>query len=136
MRFCKCSSRCAAGAPRPASRRGSIASRCAARVARTQEDRSRGGGGSGARRIHPGGPVKIVVPVEQLDEERLVNIERRIVLGARIGEARSARRSLAFAAAAVCALAGGVIGWQLHRTDVPAPVPAPAIAMHGATLDL
>src|SRR5439155_10784047 len=69
-------------------------------------------------------------------DERLVNIERRIVTGARIGEARAPRRYLAFAAAAVAAMAGGVIGWQLHRTEIPAAVPAPAIAMHGATMDL
>ena len=61
------------------------------------------------------------VPVEQLDDERLTNIERRVVAGAADAAARpnllrSPRRYLGFAAAAMAAMAVGVIGWRLGGT--------------------
>src|SRR4029077_14047628 len=90
------------------------------RGGRAQEGRDGRAGGSGASRVHPGGPVKLVgrVPVEQLDAERLVNIERRIVANARIGaEPRPSRRLLAFATVAMAAVVTGIVGWQLHRPE-------------------
>ena len=61
------------------------------------------------------------VPVEQLDDERLTNIERRIVSGAAdaAAQARPARparfgAALAVAALAVVVAGAGVAGWQLR----------------------
>lgn len=58
------------------------------------------------------------IPVEPLDDERLTNIERKIVAGAAEMVARPHRESrfspvLAFAAAAVVVLGAGAIGWKL-----------------------
>ena len=80
------------------------------------------------------------IPVEQLDEERVVNIERKIVAGAHERMAqplREPRRLLGFAAAAVAAMAAGVVGWKLHRAEVPVAADNESvIAMHGSTLQL
>ena len=68
------------------------------------------------------------VPVEPLDDERLTNIERRVVAGAADAPARPLRASrpfLGIAAAAACALAAGVIGWKLG--GAPARGGGPAV---------
>ncbi|HEY0991793.1 MAG TPA: hypothetical protein VGD80_32290, partial [Kofleriaceae bacterium] len=59
------------------------------------------------------------VPVEPLDEERLTNIERRVVAGAvdsaiRRQDLRAPRRHAAQAFAAIALVAAGVVGWLLH----------------------
>jgi RNase P/RNase MRP subunit p29 len=90
------------------------------------------------------------IPVEQLDDERLTNIERRLVIGvSELSTKRSARRGLAaiwFRGASVVAIAAAaVIGWKLHALPVADPPPAPApqhfqvadgsrISVDGATL--
>ena len=85
------------------------------------------------------------VPVEPLDDERLTNIERRVVAGAADAAARpirAPRRSshyLGFAAAAMAAMVAGVIGWKLRGAPVQAPVVAEAPLQvstdaHGGTL--
>ena len=70
------------------------------------------------------------VPVEPLDDERMTNIERRIVSGAADAAARPsglrAPRWLGFAAAAMAAVAAGVIGWKLRGGAGDAPVVAEA----------
>jgi hypothetical protein len=67
------------------------------------------------------------IPVEPLDDERMTNIERRVVAGAVDaairGELRAPRRMLAGAVAAAALVAAGAIGWLIH-----APADAPAIA--------
>jgi len=77
--------------------------------------------------------VKLVgrVPVEPLDDERLTNIERRVVAGASDAAARPSglrapRRYLGFAAAAMAAMTAGVIGWKLRGGPAQAPVVADA----------
>jgi hypothetical protein len=90
------------------------------------------------------------IPVEQLDDERLTNIERRLVIGvSELSTKRSARRGLAaiwFRGAGVVAIAAAaVIGWKLHAVPAAVPPPAPApqhfsvadgsrISVDGATL--
>lgn len=58
------------------------------------------------------------VHVEPLDDERMTNIERRIVAGAADAAARPrgfrAPRWLGFAAVAVAAVAAGALGWKLR----------------------
>ena len=70
------------------------------------------------------------VPVEPLDDERMTNIERRIVAGAADAAARPsgvrAPRWLGFAAAAMAAVAAGVVGWKLRGNPAEAPVVAEA----------
>jgi hypothetical protein len=70
------------------------------------------------------------IPVEPLDEERLTNIERRLVVGVSELGAKPMRvprsRHLAFAGAAMAALAAGVIGWKLHGAPEIAPISAPS----------
>ena len=66
------------------------------------------------------------IGVEPLDEERLTNIERKLVV--RVSEmsaapARASRRLLAFAGMAFAVGAALGIGWKLHQ---PAAVPPPA----------
>jgi hypothetical protein len=68
------------------------------------------------------------IPVEPLDEERLTNIERRVVAGAvdaavRRPDIGAPRRHAGWAFAVVALVAAGAIGWMLH----PAPR-APGIA--------
>lgn len=67
------------------------------------------------------------VHVEPLDDERMTNIERKIVAGAADAAARPSRgrapRWLGFAAAAMAAVAAGVLGWKLRGGSAPdAPV--------------
>jgi hypothetical protein len=70
--------------------------------------------------------VKLVgrVPVEPLDDERMTNIERRIVAGAADAAvpARAPRRFVGFAMAAMAAVITGVIGWGLGGGSEPAQV--------------
>ena len=74
------------------------------------------------------------IPVEPLDDTRLTNIERRLVVGvSELAEHRPGvmyrrvpRRILAFAGVSVAVAAAAVIGWKLHA---PAAMPAqPALA--------
>lgn len=72
------------------------------------------------------------VPVEPLDDERMTNIERRIVAGAADAAARPtgvrAPRWLGFAAAAMAAVAAGALGWKLRgggASDAPVAAEAP-----------
>jgi FecR-like protein len=90
------------------------------------------------------------IPVEQLDDERLTNIERRLVVGvSELSTKRSTHRGLAaiwFRGAGVVAIAAAaVIGWKLHAVPAVEPPPAPApqhfavtdgsrISVDGATL--
>ncbi|MEO8707023.1 MAG: FecR domain-containing protein, partial [Kofleriaceae bacterium] len=95
-----------------------------------------------------GGLVKLVgrIPVEPLDDERLTNIERRIVAGAAdAAVARAPRESrlhfaLGFAALAVVVLGAGVVGWKLHTTDAPVVAEAPlridTDREHRSTIDI
>jgi hypothetical protein len=84
------------------------------------------------------------IHVEPLDDERLTNIERKVVAGAadRLAEpVRAPRRYLAFAAAALAAGVAGVVGWKLRGDDVAPVAPEPAqVAVHtdakGSTLDI
>jgi len=77
------------------------------------------------------------IPVEQLDDERLTNIERKLVV--RVSEMSQApvrsRRGLAWAGAALAIAAAAVLGWKLHTPGVPAPSPEVAqtfaIETHG-----
>lgn len=71
------------------------------------------------------------VPVEPLDDERMTNIERRVVAGASDAATeprglRAPRRLLGFAAAAMAAMAAGVIGWKLGQRPAQLPVIADA----------
>ncbi|HTR50069.1 MAG TPA: FecR family protein [Kofleriaceae bacterium] len=73
--------------------------------------------------------LKHRIPVEPLEEERLANIERRIVLGAAERLAapdRAPRRLFGFAGAALAAAAAMVVGWHLRGepTQVAALPPA------------
>ena len=68
------------------------------------------------------------IPVEPLDDERLTNIERKIVAGAAEVVARPHREArlspvLAFAAAAVVVLGAGAIGWKLGTGGGTAAAP-------------
>jgi hypothetical protein len=76
--------------------------------------------------------VKLVgrIPVEPLDDERMTNIERRIVAGAADAAARGEVRArwspmLAVAVIAVAVMGAGAIGWKLHG-ERAAPVVAEA----------
>ena len=68
------------------------------------------------------------VAVEPLDEERLTNIERRVVAGAVDaairGELRAPRWRLGGAVAAIAIAAAGAIGWALHTAPADAPLAA------------
>ncbi len=80
------------------------------------------------------------IPVEPLDDERLTNLERRIVLGATAQPVRASRRWVGFAAAAAAVCAAAVIGWTLHRGEAQLVEPAAPIAVHtddhGSKLDI
>ena len=77
------------------------------------------------------------IPVEQLDDERLTNIERKLVV--RVSEMQPpcarARRARLRAACAVRGRGGAAIGWKLHAPDAVAPAPEVAqtfaIETHG-----
>ncbi|HMG23925.1 MAG TPA: FecR domain-containing protein, partial [Kofleriaceae bacterium] len=68
------------------------------------------------------------IAVEPLDEERLTNIERRVVAGAVDaairGELRAPRWRLGGAVAAVAIAAAGAIGWALHTAPAGEPIAA------------
>ncbi len=69
------------------------------------------------------------VPVEPLDDERMTNIERRVVAGASDAATeprglRAPRRLLGFATAAMAAMAAGVIGWKLGQRPAQLPLVA------------
>ncbi len=71
------------------------------------------------------------IPVEPLDDDRLTNLERRVVANAgdRLASPRRARRPYVAYAGALAAVAiAGIVGWKLHRQ-------APAIGseLAGAT---
>ena len=76
------------------------------------------------------------IPVEPLDEERLTNIERRLVVA--VSAARPAapsRRPLALVTAMLAAAVVVLLGWTLRRSPVPATpttvaVVEPAPAQH------
>lgn len=67
------------------------------------------------------------IPVEPLDDERLTNIERRIVAGAgervAIGDSERSvgrsRRPLVFVGAACAMAAAALLGWKLHTPQMP-----------------
>jgi hypothetical protein len=65
------------------------------------------------------------VPVEQLDDERLTNIERKLVVAVsdmRAPAERAPRRLLAFAGMAMAVMIAGLVGWKL-RGGAPASEP-------------
>jgi len=70
------------------------------------------------------------IPVEPLDDERLTNLERRIVSGAVAQPVRMPRRWLGFAAAATAACAAGVVGWTLHRSEPELVETSAPVAVH------
>ena len=70
------------------------------------------------------------IPVEPLDDERLTNIERRIVSGAVAQPVRAPRRWLGLAAAATAACAAGAIGWTLHRSEPMLVETSAPVAVH------
>lgn len=73
------------------------------------------------------------IPVEPLDDERLTNLERRVVASAvdaaiRGHDLRAQHRVLAGALVAAALVAAGFVGWALHGAPTRAPVvaePAP-----------
>ena len=66
------------------------------------------------------------IQVEPLDEERLTNIERRLVVAASTARAEApSRRPLAFVTAMLAAAVVALLAWTLHR---PASQPVVAIA--------
>jgi len=78
------------------------------------------------------------IPVEPLDEERLTNIERRVVTGAvdaavRGHELRGPQRQLGRAVAAIAIAAAGVVGWALHGAPPAEPVAAEPPALRAQT---
>jgi len=78
------------------------------------------------------------IPVEQLDDERLTNIERRLVVGVSELAMKPAPRSFSalwLRGAGVLAIAAAaVIGWKLHAVPATEPAPPPA-AQHFAVAD-
>lgn len=65
------------------------------------------------------------VPVEQLDDERLTNIERKLVVAVsdmRAPAERAPRRLLAFAGMAMAVMIAGLVGWKLRGTPATEPV--------------
>jgi FecR protein len=76
------------------------------------------------------------IPVEPLDEERLTNIERRVVAGAvdaaiRGHELRAPQRLFGRAAFALAIAAAVVVGWALHGA-----APSPPIVAEPAQVDV
>jgi hypothetical protein len=81
------------------------------------------------------------VPVEPLDEERLTNIERKLVV--HVSEMsqrplRSPRRSLAIAGVAMAITLSGAVGWRMRglHPQVVAPAHPDVVAMKSGALDL
>jgi hypothetical protein len=79
------------------------------------------------------------VPVEPLDEERLTNIERKLVVHVsemRQQPVRAPWRALAFAGIGAVVALAFFVGWKLHR-DPALTAPAPEqLAMKAGALDL
>ena len=85
------------------------------------------------------------VPVEQLDDERLTNIERRLVVAVsdmRVPAERAPRRVLAFAGMAMALAIAGIVGWKLRGTpaieptvEVPQRLAINTDTTHTVTLD-
>lgn len=77
------------------------------------------------------------VDVEPLDDERLTNIERRIVLGAQPAPPPRRWGEIIAATIAACtiAAAAGVVGWTLHRDDTVV-ADEPKLAIHDAHVDI
>lgn len=67
------------------------------------------------------------IPVEQLDDERLTNIERKLVVAvsdmAPQAERGWSRRAVAFAGVAMAVALAGVVGWKLHTPHATATPP-------------
>jgi hypothetical protein len=79
------------------------------------------------------------VPVEPLDEERLTNIERKLVVHVsemRQQPMRAPRRLLALAGMGVALAVAVLVGWKLHRDPALTPVAGDRLAMQGGALDL
>ena len=79
--------------------------------------------------------LKSRIPVEPLDEDRLTQIERRIVAGAGdrlAAPSRAPRRAFAWASMALAMAGALALGWRLHRPPaVHVPEPAPqTLALH------
>ncbi|HEX5063687.1 MAG TPA: FecR family protein [Kofleriaceae bacterium] len=79
------------------------------------------------------------VPVEPLDEERLTNIERKLVV--QVSEMsqrphRAPRRGFAYAGFAMAVAIAGFVGWKLHRDPVVEPAKPEQLAMKAGALDL
>lgn len=79
------------------------------------------------------------VPVEPLDEERLTNIERKLVV--QVSEMsqrphRTPRRVFAIAGIAMAMAVAVFVGWKLHRDPVVEPAKAEHFAMKAGALDL
>ena len=78
------------------------------------------------------------VKVEPLDEERLTNIERRLVVGVSelsMQRAPVQRRGFVFASAMLAVAAAAVIGWQLHAVPAPVASVPPAVTQHVAVAE-
>ena len=79
------------------------------------------------------------VPVEPLDDERLTNIERRLVVSVselREQRAPAPRRLVAIAGVTFAVAAAALVGYQLHRAPVIAPPAPQPLAMRAGALDL
>jgi hypothetical protein len=66
--------------------------------------------------------LKNKIVVEQLDDERLTNIERKLVVAVsdmKAPAARSSHRMLAFAGMAMALGVAGIVGYKLRGTDAP-----------------
>ncbi|CAN5170895.1 hypothetical protein BH11MYX1_BH11MYX1_18430 [soil metagenome] len=70
------------------------------------------------------GKLQTRIPVEHIEEDRLTNIERRIVIGAAERAPESVpHRGFAYAAGSLLAVAtAAVVGWKLHSPPAIAPV--------------
>jgi hypothetical protein len=81
------------------------------------------------------------IPVEPLDDQRLVNIERRIVANAVVATPapRLSRYFVGFAAVAAAVMVALVVGWKLRgapeQGDPIAIAPAPTEPVHVRTVD-
>jgi hypothetical protein len=79
------------------------------------------------------------VPVEPLDDERLTNIERKLVVHVsemRQQPMRAPRRLLALAGIGVALAVAVLVGWKLHRDPAVMPPTAERFAMNRGVLDL
>lgn len=80
------------------------------------------------------------VPVEPLDDERLTNIERKLVVQvselSRRHEVRAPRRLLAFAGVAYAVALAGFVGWKVRGEGAPVAPQVERYAMKDGALDL